>query len=69
MAKTANQVIEQAKSWLGKNEADGSHKAIIDIYNAHKPLAQGYKVKYTDSWCATFVCQTRLFQTIALYLA
>lgn len=32
-----------------------AHKKIIDVYNAHKPLARGYKVKYTDSWCATFV--------------
>lgn len=55
MSKYANKVVEQAKAWLGKNEADGSHKAIIDIYNAHKPLARGYKVKYTDAWCATFV--------------
>lgn len=51
----AEKVVEQAKSWLGRNEANGTHKAIIDIYNAHKPLARGYKVKYTDSWCATFV--------------
>ena len=55
MSVTANKVIEQAKVWLGRNEADGTHKTIIDVYNAHKPLAQGYKVKYTDSWCATFV--------------
>ena len=48
-------VIEQAKKWHGKNEADGSHKEIIDIYNKRKPLPRGYKVKYTDSWCATFV--------------
>lgn len=53
--KTAEKVIEQARSWIGRNEADGSHKEIIDIYNAHLPLARGYKVKYTDSWCATFV--------------
>lgn len=52
---TASKVLEQAKAWIGKKESDGSHKAIIDIYNAHKPLPQGYKVKYTDSWCATFV--------------
>ena len=25
------------------------------MYNSHKPLARGYKVKYTDAWCATFV--------------
>lgn len=51
----ASKVIEQAKKWFGKNEADGSHKEIIDIYNQRKPLPRGYKVKYTDSWCATFV--------------
>ena len=43
------------EGWLGYKEANGSHKKIIDIYNAHKPLAQGYKVKYTDHWCATTV--------------
>ncbi len=55
MNNTAKKVIEQAKAWIGKKEADGTHKAIVDVYNAHKPLAQGYKVKYTDAWCATFV--------------
>ncbi len=50
-----NKILTQAKAWLGRNEADGSHKQIIDIYNSHKPLARGYKVKYTDSWCATFI--------------
>lgn len=55
MAKYASQVVEQAKSWLGLNEADGSFKPIIDTYNTHTPLARGYKVKYTDEWCATFV--------------
>lgn len=37
------------------DEADGTHKGIIDVYNGHTPLARGYKVKYTDAWCATFV--------------
>lgn len=55
MAKYASKVIEQAKAWLGYNEADGTHKEIIDVYNSHEPLARGYKVKYTDAWCATFV--------------
>lgn len=52
---TAKAIIEQARAWLGRNEKDGSFKAIIDLYNGHKPLPQGYKVKYTDSWCACFV--------------
>ena len=55
MAKYASKVVEQAKAWLGYNEKDGTHKKIIDIYNSHKPLARGYKVKYTDEWCATTV--------------
>ena len=55
MAKYASKVVEQARAWLGNKEGSAGHKAIIDIYNAHKPLARGYKVKYTDSWCATFV--------------
>lgn len=55
MGKYAKKVVEQARAWIGKKESDGTHKAIVDLYNAHKPLARGYKVKYTDSWCATFV--------------
>jgi len=47
--------VDCAMQWLGYNEADGSHKAIIDIYNSHTPLARGYKLKYTDSWCAATV--------------
>lgn len=47
--------VDVAESYLGCNEKDGSHRPIIDRYNAHKPLARNYRVKYTDSWCATFV--------------
>ena len=50
-----NLVVNTAKKYLGCKESDGSRKKIIDIYNAHKPLARGYSVKYTDAWCATFV--------------
>lgn len=55
MAKYASKVVEQAKEWLGRKESNGTHKEIIDIYNSRKPLPRGYAVKYTDSWCATFV--------------
>lgn len=55
MSKYASKVVEQAQAWLGCKESNGTHKPIIDTYNAHKPLARGYKVKYTDEWCATFV--------------
>lgn len=49
------QLVETAQQWLGANEDDGTHQEIIDLYNGHEPLAQGYTVKYDDQWCATFV--------------
>lgn len=55
MAKYASKVVAQAQAWLGAKEGEGSHKAIIDVYNAHKPLARGYQVTYKDEWCATTV--------------
>lgn len=55
MTKYASKAVALARTWIGKNESDGSHKEIIDIYNAHKPLARGYKVKYQDSWCAATI--------------
>lgn len=47
-------VVSIAQSWAGCKESNGTHNKIIDVYNAHKPLARGYKVKYTDDWCSTF---------------
>ena len=48
-------VVSIMKGWLGWSEANGKHKKIVDVYNNHKPLARGYKVQYTDEWCATAV--------------
>lgn len=48
------EVVRTAESWLGANEKDGSHREIIDLYNAHTPLARGYAVTYEDAWCAAF---------------
>lgn len=47
-------LISVADSFYGYSVASGRYKEIIDLYNEHTPLAQGYKVKYTDAWCATF---------------
>lgn len=49
-----DEIVKQAQAWLGKKSSNGSHKEIIDTYNAHTPRARGYKVKYTDAWCSTF---------------
>ena len=48
-------VLDKAKLWLGCKEADGSHREIIDKYNEIRPLPRGYKMTYSDPWCATFV--------------
>lgn len=43
------------RSWIGKKESNNSHREIIDIYNTITPLPRGYKVKYSDAWCAATV--------------
>lgn len=49
------QVVAQARRWLGRKEADRSHREIIDVYNRIRPLPRGYRMSYTDPWCAAFV--------------
>lgn len=48
-------IVNKALEFLGIKESDGSHNKIVDLYNEIKPLPRGYRVKYSDSWCATFV--------------
>ena len=55
VGRNANNLVTQARAWIGCKESDGSHRKIIDVYNAHTPLARVYRVTYTDAWCATFV--------------
>ena len=46
-------VVDLANSWVGKNEADGSYKSIIDIYNSYKgEFPRGTKMLYSWAWCA-----------------
>lgn len=54
-AQLRQQYVTTAKKYLGCKESDGSHKPIVDLYNSIQPLPVGYKVKYTDSWCAAYV--------------
>lgn len=55
-----------AKLYLGAKQGGSKHKYIVDQYNLIKPLPRGYKVKYSDNWCATFVsfvlkmCNTKI---------
>lgn len=54
MSCKRSEIVAQARKWAGLREVDGSFKVIIDTYNSHKPLARGYKLKYTDEWCSGF---------------
>ena len=51
----ASEVVALAQSWVGKKESNGTHKSIIDIYNSYKPHPRGYKMTYSDPWCAATV--------------
>lgn len=51
MGKTAQDVLNVMRSWLGYSEANGKFKQIIDLYNSVKPLPRGYAVRYSDEWC------------------
>ncbi len=53
--KTANEFLNVARAWLGKNEDDKSFIDILNVYNGHRPIAAGYAVKPTDDWCDAFV--------------
>lgn len=48
-------VLNIAKSYIGTQQGDARHKALIDQYNAVKPLPVGYPMKVSDDWCAAFV--------------
>lgn len=52
MASTVARLLTEAKKYLGLNEIDGSYKTLIDVYNKQDPLPNGYRMKYTDPWCA-----------------
>lgn len=46
---------DYALQFVGVRQGSTKHKYIVNTYNGIKPLPRGYKVKYTDNWCATFV--------------
>lgn len=48
-------VVQEAQKWLNVTEGSARHKEIVDVYNSQKKLPRGYKLRYTDAWCAAFV--------------
>lgn len=48
-------IVEKLISWLGATQGDATHKEIVDIYNSYIPHPRGYKLTYSDAWCAATV--------------
>jgi hypothetical protein len=52
MGYSRQKVVDLVNSWIGKKEADGSYKSIIDIYNTQKSFPRGTRMQYGWAWCA-----------------
>ena len=48
MSFTREEIVNEAKKYIGFNESNGTHKIIIDGYNEIAQLPKDYRVKYTD---------------------
>lgn len=54
-AQLRQEFIGIMQEWVGLKRSNKSHAPIIDTYNEHTPLPRGYKVTYSDAYCATTV--------------
>ena len=48
------EVVTAAENWLGTLEGFAGHEQLVQIYNSHEPVAQGYELSTEDDWCAAF---------------
>jgi len=48
------EMVATAQSWLGVKEGFAGHEQLVQLYNSHEPLAQGYEMTVDDNWCAAF---------------
>lgn len=52
MAYSRSVIVNILLSWKGAKEGSARHHEIIDLYNTLSPLPRGYKLTYSDAWCA-----------------
>ena len=60
-------VADTINAWVGSTRGSAGHREILQIYNAHTPLARGYRVQQGDAYCATTVSATWIKCGIAGY--
>ena len=61
------QVVDIITGWKGAKQGSATHKAIIDLYNSQNPLPAGYKMTYTDYWCAATASAAYIKAGVAEY--
>ena len=49
-------IVNTIKSLQG----EAGHKKVIEVYNSQEKLPRGYKLKYSDAWCAATVTAVML---------
>ena len=60
-------VADKMTSWVGATKGSAKHAEILKIYNDHRPLARGYKMKVNDAYCAATVSAAFIAAGIAQY--
>lgn len=46
---------QQIVDTINSLQGDTGHKKVVEIYNSQSKLPRGYKIKYSDAWCAATV--------------
>lgn len=54
-AQLREKVVNIMRGWLGCKQWDKVHRSIIDTYNSIRPLPMGYRLSYSEAWCAATV--------------
>lgn len=54
-AQLREKVVAIMRGWLGCKQGDKTQHYIVDTYNSIRPLPMGYKLSYSEAWCAATV--------------
>lgn len=52
MAYSRSVMVNIFLGWNGAKEGSARHREIVDLYNTLSPRPRGYKLSYSDAWCA-----------------
>ncbi|WP_141669555.1 glucosaminidase domain-containing protein, partial [Clostridium septicum] len=55
MTTTAQNILNEARKYIGVTQGSSEHHSIINTYNSVQPLPRRYQVSYDDSWCDAFI--------------